>query len=358
MKSTYTGTISNSRMDAFRYGFLVNEVWGQRLLFQVLDSSTKIGIGIGIKNQGVANSINVWRDMYAGVEGTINDSTTTKLFNYQFSSQTGSAYQSTQGVLIHARDYIELTLTQTQDTCVLYFRNLTSGAVLKVVRKINPLLSGSSSRMGYAAIFLKEGHYRLIEHTISRPADFEYVFLGNSTTWGHSVDSIQKSWVNRLRQLTDARINNMSKSAGCTYVLTMKAAQHVAKVIAAAPALCPGASHDWIIYAICRSQGLNWFRDPAAGIMYRQHASNLYGARRGWADVIAKFRMTRSGWYREHILWLKHVIIGRVDEKRVLDAIERGGVGNHWWLIIHASQFRRTPRSVLQLRAALLSGAI
>ena len=147
-------------------------------------------------------------------------------------------------------------------------------------------------------------------------------------------------------------------SAGCTYVLTMKASQLVAKVIAAAPTLCPGASHDWIIYAICRSQGLNWFRDPAAGIMYRQHASNLYGARRGWADVIAKFRMTRSGWYREHILWLKHVIIGSADEKRVLDAIDRGGLGNHWWLILHASQFRRTPRSVLQLRVALLSGAI
>jgi rhamnosyltransferase len=147
-------------------------------------------------------------------------------------------------------------------------------------------------------------------------------------------------------------------SAGCTYVLTAKAAQLAAAVIAKAPPLCPGASHDWIVYAICRSHGLKWFRDPASGIVYRQHASNLYGARRGWGDVIAKFRLTRSGWYRDHILWLRHVIAGHADERRVLDAIARGGAGNHWWLIRHASRFRRTRRSVLQLRAALLSGAI
>ncbi len=159
---------------------------------------------------------------------------------------------------------------------------------------------------------------------------------------------------------TDADLDYLFQgaSAGCTYVITMKAAQLVAKVIATAPRLCPGASHDWIIYAICRSQGLNWFRDPAAGIMYRQHASNLYGARRGWADVIAKVHLTRSGWYREHILWLKHVIVSRVDEKQVLDAINHGGIRNRWWLIQHASQFRRTPRSVLHLRVALLLGAI
>ena len=147
-------------------------------------------------------------------------------------------------------------------------------------------------------------------------------------------------------------------SAGCTYVLSAKAAELVAGVMAEVPPLCPGASHDWIVYAICRSHGLSWFREPGAGILYRQHASNLYGARRGWRDVLAKLRLTRSGWYRDHILWLRHVVVGRNDERRVLDAIERGGAADRWWLIRQAVRFRRTAQGVQQLRAALLSRAV
>lgn len=147
-------------------------------------------------------------------------------------------------------------------------------------------------------------------------------------------------------------------SAGCTYVLSAKAAQLVAGKIAAAPPLCPGASHDWIIYAICRSNGLTWYRDSASSIVYRQHASNLYGAQQGWGDILAKFRLTRSGWYRTHILWLRNVACGRNDELRVLSAVERGKMADRWWLIGQAGRFRRTPRSVLSLRAAILSGAV
>ena len=147
-------------------------------------------------------------------------------------------------------------------------------------------------------------------------------------------------------------------SAGCTYVLSARAAQLAATTISAAPPLCPGASHDWIVYAICRSHGLTWCRDPAAGIVYRQHASNLYGAQQGWGDILAKLRLTRSGWYRDHILWLRNVVRGQDDELRVLNAVERGGASDRWWLIGQAGRFRRTSRSVLGLRVAILSGAV
>ncbi len=147
-------------------------------------------------------------------------------------------------------------------------------------------------------------------------------------------------------------------SAGCTYVLSARAAQLVASVMAKVPPLCAGASHDWIVYAICRSYRLTWFRDPGANILYRQHASNLYGARRGWRDVLAKLRLTQSGWYRDHILWLRYVIAGDGDELRVLDAIERCRAADRWWLIRHATRFRRTAQGVQQLRAAILSRAV
>ena len=147
-------------------------------------------------------------------------------------------------------------------------------------------------------------------------------------------------------------------SAGCTYVLSARAAHLAAAVVSDAPRLCPGASHDWIVYAICRSRGLKWFRDRTAGIVYRQHASNQYGARRGWNDVVAKFRLTRSGWYRDHILWLRNVVPGHDDEQRVLASIERGGASDRWWLFRQAGRFRRTSQAVLHLRAAIVLGAV
>lgn len=147
-------------------------------------------------------------------------------------------------------------------------------------------------------------------------------------------------------------------SAGCTYVLSAAAAQLTATVLLEAPPLCKGASHDWIVYAICRSRGLRWFRDRSAGIVYRQHASNQYGARRGWSDIVLKLRLTRSGWYRTQILWLRHVVVGRDEEKRVLTAVERGTLTDRWWLLRHAHRYRRTAQSVLHLRAAILMGAI
>lgn len=148
-------------------------------------------------------------------------------------------------------------------------------------------------------------------------------------------------------------------SAGCTYVLTVAAARRVASKLRESTATLPrGASHDWIIYAICRSYGSEWFRDSSARIMYRQHAANVYGALPGLRGLIAKGRMVRDKWYREHILWLRHVIGNNAEERRILDALRRGGVAGRLFLFRGARKFRRTPRDVRLLRLALMSGAL
>lgn len=147
-------------------------------------------------------------------------------------------------------------------------------------------------------------------------------------------------------------------SAGCTYVLSQQAARLIATVMAAAPALCRGASHDWIVYAICRTHGLAWVCDAAARILYRQHAANQYGTRRGLSEVAAKLRLIRSGWYRTQILWLRHVTRGIGDERRVLSAVERCDLRSRWWLIRNAPRFRRTSHAVLQLRVAIILGLL
>lgn len=147
-------------------------------------------------------------------------------------------------------------------------------------------------------------------------------------------------------------------SAGCTYVLTLRAARLAAEVMMKAPPLCTGASHDWIVYAICRTHGLTWFRDNIAGIMYRQHAANQYGTRRGLGEIAAKFKLTRSGWYKDQILWLRNVLRGTDDERQVIAAVECSDMRSRWWLLQQAPRFRRTPQAVIQLRVAIMLGVI
>jgi len=147
-------------------------------------------------------------------------------------------------------------------------------------------------------------------------------------------------------------------SAGCTYVLTSRAAKTAAAVMAQAPAFCSDPSHDWILYAICRSRGMKWVRDRGAEILYRQHASNQYGAKRGLAEVRAKLQTVRSSWYHDHILWMRHVVLGSEIERTVLDAVARGRLSDRWWLVRRARRFRRTRGYVAQLRIAIALGMI
>ena len=177
---------------------------------------------------------------------------------------------------------------------------------------------------------------------------------------GYSSDLIaydagrRQAWVLR-KAGTPADLDYLFQgaSAGCTYVLTSRAATLAAGVMAAAPPFCADPSHDWILYAICRSRGLKWVRDPGSEILYRQHGGNQYGARQGLGEMRAKLRAMRSSWYRDHILWLRHVVAGSAEENQVLDAVARGRPTDRWWLIRRASHFRRTSAYVAQLRAAI-----
>lgn len=182
---------------------------------------------------------------------------------------------------------------------------------------------------------------------------------------GYSSDLIaydaagRKAWVlQKAGRSADLDYLFQGASAGCTYVLTRRAAILTAEVMARAPAFCKDPSHDWIIYALCRSRGLKWTRDTAAEILYRQHGANQYGAKRGANELLAKLKVMRSSWYRDHILWLRHVVANSTEERRVLDAIAHGRASDRLWLIRQARRFRRTPAYVAQLRMAIALGMI
>ena len=182
---------------------------------------------------------------------------------------------------------------------------------------------------------------------------------------GYSSDLIayetvaNSAWVlHKAGQFADLDYLFQGGSAGCTYVLTSRAAKVAAEVMAQVPPFCSDPSHDWILYAICRSRGMKWVRDQGAEILYRQHASNQYGAKRGLSEVRAKLNNLRSSWYHDHILWMRHVVIGSEIECNVLDAVARGRQSDRWWLVRQARRFRRTRGYVAKLRVAIALGII
>lgn len=148
-------------------------------------------------------------------------------------------------------------------------------------------------------------------------------------------------------------------SAGCTYVLTRKAAKLVREVLGEyARDFPPKHSHDWLIYAICRSYGLKWFHDPRAFIAYRQHAVNAFGAMPGIRGLLQRLRLSRSGWYREQIVWQGQFLAQSPRELRILDAVKNYRIKDRFYLAMHVSNFRRSFKDCFLLAVVFLLGLL
>jgi rhamnosyltransferase len=146
-------------------------------------------------------------------------------------------------------------------------------------------------------------------------------------------------------------------SAGCTYVLTREAATLVKeKLTPIKEALPLRMPHDSLIYAICRSHGVQWRLDSKSHILYRQHKNNAYGALPGLRGLILRLRLARSGWYRENILQLARVLDNTPDEQAVLNAIDRLSWRDRVWLSMRTNEFRRRKRDRVLLMMTIVAG--
>ena len=148
-------------------------------------------------------------------------------------------------------------------------------------------------------------------------------------------------------------------SAGCTYVLSKQFALEVGSKFGDAQALerLPSrASHDWLIYALCRGHGRRWTMGHTANILYRQHASNVYGAQSGLAGLVSRWQLALSGWYFKQVLFLAEVVPITPEHQRVFSAIRRFSIADRVWLALNSVYFRRTHRDVLFLAIFFLVG--
>jgi len=146
-------------------------------------------------------------------------------------------------------------------------------------------------------------------------------------------------------------------SAGCSYVLTREAAMLVKEKLAPIKESFPlRMSHDWLIYAICRSHGVRWRLDSTSHILYRQHKGNAYGALPGLRGLMLRLRLARSGWYRESILQLAQVLENTQDERAILSAVDRLSWRDRAWLSMKANEFRRRKRDRVLLIVTIVAG--
>jgi len=146
-------------------------------------------------------------------------------------------------------------------------------------------------------------------------------------------------------------------SAGCTYLLSRKAALFVKEKFELAGCAFPATySHDWLIYAMCRSHGLSWHIDAQSHIFYRQHARNAYGALPGARGFLIKLKLSGAGWYRDHVLWNAQFLNLSAAEQSVLKLVQRLGLLDRVKLAWQADQFRRSRRDKFFFQVALLLG--
>lgn len=205
-----------SYLSAWNYGFIASENYTQRLLFQVLDSSNNIEMGIGVRGGQLTTAIH----QISYITGVIGDSSITYLKSTAVYSsppilKNGTA-GSTSGILINKGDLIELSSTMVAlDSVVCVFRNLTNGTTARVVRVGGTLNAAYTNVMGYPTIYFTKGHVRLINYAISKP-DYDYIFFGNSITAGFYANDIDSAMVGQLKRWTASSISNSASSGATT----------------------------------------------------------------------------------------------------------------------------------------------
>ena len=133
---------------------------------------------------------------------------------------------------------------------------------------------------------------------------------------------------------------------GCTYVLKVEAMQSFKDfLIENWISVNQVDSHDWMIYAYCRSSGLQWTIDDMPLMRYRQHDSNQVGFNSGLKAYLKRISLVKGNWYR-------------IEVEKIMAVLSTAGhtefTLNRSFLIKHFLQLRRRPRDALALLSMLV----
>ena len=113
-------------------------------------------------------------------------------------------------------------------------------------------------------------------------------------------------------------------------------------------------SHDWLVYAICRSYGLRWIHDNRAFIAYRQHNVNVFGAMPGFRGWAQRLKLSRSGWYRAQIIWQRQFLVQSAEEIKILEAVKNLSFFDRLYLIYLSPSLRRSGKDWVLLALVVM----
>jgi rhamnosyltransferase len=146
-----------------------------------------------------------------------------------------------------------------------------------------------------------------------------------------------------------------SASAGCTYVLTSNAVLVLQTVFGSCTQELPKSlSHDFAIYAICRSKGLSWYMDSEAHIFYRQHSANVFSAMPGIAGLWERFKLSKVGWYKENLIFVTKLLQDYEPARIIHGRLARFNMIDRFWLAIRCKNYRRKTRDQAFLAFTIL----
>jgi len=136
-----------------------------------------------------------------------------------------------------------------------------------------------------------------------------------------------------------------SAGPGCTFVLSAPLfikLQELMRTHEHAFNCC--ALHDWAIYAVTRSLGYSWKILPASTLLYRQHSTNVVGARIGLGAILKRFDLIREGWVYHQIQAVIDLVercSPIVDADKIRDTISQPSLMNRVRLCFMARHLRR-----------------
>ena len=132
-----------------------------------------------------------------------------------------------------------------------------------------------------------------------------------------------------------------SASAGCTYCLN-RAAFYKLKEVLCKHELSSfiNISHDWLIYAVTRSNNYRWFIDHNSYILYRQHNSNVW-SKGFFSNLLIKIDLIKSGWYKKSVFKISSFCLLSHEQTLILSLISNMNIVNKFKLIKYFHTFRR-----------------
>lgn len=129
------------------------------------------------------------------------------------------------------------------------------------------------------------------------------------------------SIIKRNNNITTHDYLYQSLSAGCTYIFTQKLFLEVKKSINKYEIKNLKISHDWLVYAIARKQGLQCMVNKIPDIIYRQHNNNETGANAINIKTLKRvFKRLINKKYKEERLLL-HTILGYNEKNTKINSI-------------------------------------